>query len=77
MQAEIYADSKAGAELTPNPTTTLRYALVLATPGHPEFDPQQAQSLLRELTAEPALMTQSELALATVYLKSSEETLRC
>ena len=73
LQAEIYADSKAGAELTPNPSTTLRYALVLATPGHREFDPQQAQSLLRELMAQPELMTQSEISLATIYLKSSEE----
>ena len=73
LQAEIYADSRAGAELTPNPSTTLRYALVLATPGHPEFDPQQAQSLLRELMAQPALMTEAEISLATIYLKSSEE----
>ena len=37
LQAEILADSRAAAELTPNPSTTLRYALVLATPGHPEI----------------------------------------
>ena len=73
LQAEIYADSKAGAELTPNPSTTLRYALVLATPGHPESDPQQAQSLLRELMAQTELMTQAEIALVTIYLNSSRE----
>lgn len=73
LQAEIFADSKAGAELTPNPSTTLRYALVLATPGHPESDPQQAQSLLRELMAQTELMTQTEIALVTIYLNSSQE----
>ena len=73
LQAEIFADSQAGAQLTPNPSTKLRYALVLATPGHPESDPQQAQSILRELMAQPALMTPAEVALATIYLKSTEE----
>jgi hypothetical protein len=73
LQAEIFADSQAGAQLTPNPSTKLRFALVLATPGHPESDPQQAQSILRELMAQPALMTPSEVALATIYLKSTEE----
>ena len=73
LQAEIFADSKAAAELTPNPSTTLRYALVLATPGHPESDPQQAQSLLRELMAQTELMTQTEIALVTIYLNSSQE----
>lgn len=73
LQAEIFADSQAGVQLTPNPSTKLRYALVLATPGHPESDPQQAQSILRELMALPALMTPAEVALATIYLKSTEE----
>jgi len=73
LQAEIFADSQAAAQLTPNPSTTLRYALVLATPGHPESDPQQAQSILRELMTQTALMTSAEIALATIYLKSSEE----
>ena len=73
LQAEIFADSKAAAELTPNPSTTLRYALVLATPGHPETDPQQAQSLLRELMAQTELMTQTEIALVEIYLNSSQE----
>ena len=73
LAAEIIADSKASAELTPNPSTTLRYAMVLATPGHPETDPQQAQQLLRELLAKQELMTQTEIAFATIYLRSAEE----
>jgi hypothetical protein len=73
LQAEIFADSQAAAQLTPNPSTTLRYALVLATPGHPGSDPQQAQSLLRELMTQTALMTPAEVALATIYLNSTEQ----
>jgi len=72
-QAEIYADARAGSTLTPGPSTNLRYALVLATPGHPEFDPEMAQSLLRELLTQTALMTQAEISLATIHLKSVEQ----
>jgi hypothetical protein len=73
LQAEIFADSQAASTLTPNPSTNLRYALVLATPGHPETDPQQAQNMLRELLTQTELMTQSEISLATIYLNSTEE----
>jgi len=72
-QAEIYADSKSAAELTPNPSTELRYALVLATPGHPESDPQEAQARLREILTQTPLMTSSEISLATIHLKAVEE----
>ena len=73
LQAEIFADSAAAAQLTPDPSTNLRFALVLATPGHPETDPQQAQNMLRELLTQTELMTQAEISLATIYLKSTEE----
>lgn len=72
-QAEIYADAQAGARLTPGPQTNLRYALVLATPGHPESDAAQAASMLREVLAAPALLTRTEIALASVALRSAEE----
>jgi hypothetical protein len=72
-QAEIFADAQSGARLTPGPQTNLRYALVLATPGHAEFDPEQAQSMLREILTQSELMTQAEIALATINLKSVEQ----
>lgn len=72
-QAEIYADAESGAKLTPGPQTTLRFGLVLATPGHPESDPQQAATLLRETLAQTALLTPAEVSLATIHLKSAEE----
>ena len=72
-QAEIYADAHSGAQLTPGPQTNLRYALVLATPGHPGSDAAQAASMLREVLAAPALLTQAEIALASVALRSAED----
>ena len=72
-QAEIFADAEAGAKLTPNPSTELRFALVLATPGHGETDPQRAQSMLREILVQSELLTPSEIALARLNLKTLEE----
>lgn len=74
-QAEIYANAEAAARITPGTSTQLRYALVLATPGHPESSDIQAQSLLRSLLAEPELMTPAENALATIHLHEVEERL--
>ncbi len=72
-QAEIYADAESAAQLTPGPSTRLRYGLVLATPGHSGNNPQEAQSLFRDLLAATELMTPAETALATIHLKSVEQ----
>ena len=72
-QAEIYADAKAAAQLTPDPTTKLRYALVLAAPGHAETNEQEAQSLFRELLAKTELLSPAEISLATIHLKEVEQ----
>ncbi len=72
-QAEIYADAESVATLTPGPSTRLRFALVLATPGHSGSNPQEAQSLFRDLLSQTELMTPSETALATIHLKSVEK----
>ena len=74
-QVEIHADAESAATLTPNPSTQLRYALVLATPGHAAADPEKAASLLREILAQTEMMTANEVALATVYLKNVDERL--
>lgn len=74
-QVEIFSDAKSAATLTPDPSSLLRYALVLAVPGHAETDPRQAQSLFRELLSRTELMTPAEIALATIHLKDVEERL--
>lgn len=72
-QAEIFADAQAAAQLTPDPSTRLRYALVLAAPGHSGSDPMEAQSIFRELLAQTELMTPGEISLATINLQYVEE----
>lgn len=71
-QAEIFADAESGALLTPGPNSELRFALVLATPGHPESNPEKAQTLLREILAQSELLTPAEISLATIHLNNVE-----
>jgi hypothetical protein len=72
-QAEIYVDAVSAAKLTPGPSTELRYALVLATPGHSGSDPQAAQTALRELLTQSEMMTPAEIALASIHLDIVEQ----
>jgi len=72
-QAEIYADAESAAKLTPGPSTKLRYALVLATPGHSENNPQAAQTAFRELLTQREMLTPAEVALASIHLDVVEQ----
>jgi hypothetical protein len=69
-QAEIFADAESTALLTRGPNTELRLALVLATPGHPESNPEKAESMLREVLAQSSLLTPAEISLATIHLNN-------
>ncbi len=71
-QAEIFADAESAATLTPGPSTQLRYALVLATPGHSGSNDAEAQRLLRDILAQTEMMTTAETSLATIYLRDVE-----
>jgi len=70
--AEIYADAVAAAQLTPGPSTSLRLGLALSVPGHPESNPERAQSLLRDAITETQLLTPIEISLAKVLLNNVE-----
>jgi hypothetical protein len=69
-QAEIVAAAQREYELAPTPSHQLRYALILATPGHAATDQLRAQRLLRELMASPAALLPAERALA--YLEQQK-----
>lgn len=71
-QSDIYDDASATSRLTPGPSSTLRLAMVLATPGHANSDPARAATLLREVLDQEPLLTTAELSLATVYLANAE-----
>lgn len=72
-QAEIFADAESGFQLTPGLQTNLRFALVLATAGHPGTNPERAQTILQDLLTQTPLLTPAELSLATINLKSVEQ----
>jgi len=54
-QAELTAAAQRDYETAPTPSRQLRFALVLANPGHPATDLPRAQRLLRELMANPEM----------------------
>lgn len=74
-QAEILASARGGYERAPLGAAQLRYALVLATPGHPGRDPERARTLLRELAAQPEALQPVERALTLVELGQLEREL--
>jgi len=74
-QAEVLAAARAGYEQARQGPAVLRYALLLAVPGHPGHDAQQAQRLLREALARPELLSPIERALAAVQAAQLEQEL--
>src|SRR5579863_10642202 len=67
-QAELLAAARSGYERSPQGGAQLRYALLLATPGHPGRDAPKAQTLLRQLVAQPETLVPIERAVALVEL---------
>jgi len=68
-QAEIVASAREAYDRAPQQgSAKLRYALLLATPGHPARNPALAQRLLRELAAQPEALQPPERAVALVEL---------
>jgi hypothetical protein len=74
-QAEILSGARHDYEIAPTPSHELRYAMVLATPGHPGTDCAKAQLLLRELIATPETLLPTERAMAFLTLKNVDLTL--
>jgi hypothetical protein len=75
-QAEVMARARAGHDQARLGPAVLRYALLLAAPGHPARDPAQAQRLLNEALARPELLSVVERALAAVELQRVDAELR-
>ena len=74
-QAEITAAAKRDYEAAPTPSRQLRYASILANPGHPWTDLGRAQRLLRELMANPEMLLSGERALAFLELQQIDDHL--
>jgi hypothetical protein len=74
-QAELLAGARAGYERSAQGGAQLRYALLLATPGHPGRDAPKAQNLLRQLVAQPETLVPIERAVALVELAQLDREL--
>jgi hypothetical protein len=74
-QAELLQAARAAAEGAPTTLNRLRYALMLALPGHAGSDPVAARRQLSDLLARPELLMPSERSLASVLLADVSERL--
>jgi hypothetical protein len=74
-QAEIVTTAQQAHERGGGGSAQLRYALVLATPGHAGRDAVRARQLLRELAAQPETLAPVERALALFELAQLDREL--
>ena len=75
VQAETFMAAQHEYDLAPTPSHQLRFALVLAAPGHAATDLPRAQLLLRALMAAPETLLPTERALAFVELQKVDSQL--
>jgi hypothetical protein len=75
VQAETFMIAQREYELAPTASHQLRFALVLAAPGHAATDLPRAQRLLRELMATPAALLPTERAFAFLELQKVDSQL--
>ena len=75
QQAEIVASAQHDFDTAPTPSHELKLALMLGTQGHPGTDLPRAQGLLRELMANPEMLTPGERALASLELSQIDDHL--
>jgi len=74
-QAEIVASAQRDYDTAPTPSHELKLAFILGTPGHPATNLPKAQSLLRELMANPETLLPAERALAFLELSQIDDHL--
>ena len=74
-QAEIITSARHDFDLAPTPSHQLKLALILATSGHPATDLPKAQTLLRELMANPEMLLPAERSLAFLELSQIDDHL--
>ena len=74
-QAEIVTTAQHDFDIAPTPSHQLKLALILGTQGHPATDMPRAQTLLRELMANPEVLLPGERALAFLELSQIDDHL--
>jgi hypothetical protein len=74
-QAEILTNIRRDYEGSPNPGTTLRYAMAVAVPNQPATDLALAQKLLRQILSSPETLEPVEKATAFLELQKIDRQL--
>lgn len=75
VQADVFRDVRAAADVSPTTTNRLMLALALATPTHPASNDAEAAALLNDLLASSAALLPEEHVLALIHLKDVEQRL--
>ncbi|MDY6948521.1 MAG: hypothetical protein SXG53_22700 [Pseudomonadota bacterium] len=75
-QADLFYEVEREYTRAPTTASTLRYAVALATPGHPASSPSEGKRLLETLLASPERLTQDERTLAAVLLHETDIRLK-
>jgi hypothetical protein len=75
LQADVFRNVAAAADIAPTTTNRLMFALALATPTHPSSNATQAQGLLSDLLATGDALLPEEQVLALIHLKDVEQRL--
>jgi hypothetical protein len=75
QQAEIVEATRSAYLADPSTQKRLRYAFVLAVPGHASSDPTGARALLGETLATPETLLPSERALADLMVRDLDARL--
>jgi hypothetical protein len=74
-QAEIFSEAADAADYAPTTTNRLKYALALATPGHPGSDATLAEQRLSALLASSDALLPEERMLVIIHLRDVEQRL--
>jgi hypothetical protein len=74
-QAQIFGEVADAADIAPTTTNRLKYALALATPGHPGSDATLAEQRLSALLASADALLPEERMLVTIHLREVEQRL--
>ena len=74
-QAEVFGEVAEMADFAPTTTNRLKYALALATPGHPGSDAGLAEQRLSALLASADALLPEERMLVTIHLREVEQRL--
>jgi hypothetical protein len=73
VQADVFRDVTAAADVSPTTTNRLMLALALATPTHPASNDAEAAALLNDLLATGDALLPEEHILALIHLKDVEQ----